>query len=104
MSHYGDSRVTKPASHIEMNLLKVKGGNTDDNNEITLSAVLDIKGLRDFQKQPINDKFKKTPPDYCAEMVKDRERKRFLFDPKNKLEDFLTNLTVSCLEYLPEWK
>lgn len=104
VSHYGDSRVTKPASHIEMNLLKVKGGNTDDNNEITLSAVLDIKGLRDFQKQPINDKFKKTPPDYSVDLVKARERKRFLFDPKNKFEDFLTDLTVACMEYMPVWK
>ena len=70
----------------------------------TLSAVLDIKGLREFQKQPVNDKFKKTPPDYSANMVKDRERKRFLFDPKNKFEDFLTDLTVACMEYMPVWK
>lgn len=104
VSHYGDSRVTKPASHVEMNLMKVKGGNTDDNNEITLSAVLDIKGLREFQKQPVNDKFKKTPPDYSVDLVKARERKRFLFDPKNKFEDFLTDLTVACMEYMPVWK
>ncbi|MCR5037676.1 MAG: hypothetical protein K6A73_10230 [Bacteroidales bacterium] len=103
VSHYGDSRVTKPASHVEMNLMKVKGGNTDDNNEITLSAVLDIKGLREFQKQPVNDKFKKTPPGYSADLVKARERKRFLFDPKNKLEGFLTDLTVACMEYMPVW-
>jgi len=100
VSHYGDSRVTKPASHVEMNLMKVKGGNTDDNNEITLSAELDIKGLREFQKQPVNDNFKKTPPDYSADLVEARERKRFLFDPKNKLEDFLTDLTVDCMEYM----
>lgn len=101
VSHYGDSRVTKPASHIEMNLMKVKGGNTDDNNEITLSAVLDIKGLREFQKQPVNDKFKKTPPDYSADMVEAREKKRFLFDPKNKLDGFLSSLNVACMEYMP---
>lgn len=104
VSHFGDSRVTMPASHIKMNLLKIKGGNTTENNEVTLSAELDIKGLRKSQKQPENDDFKKTPPGYNSNMVIDRERKRFLFDPKNKLDVFLTDLTVACLRYMPEWK
>ena len=104
VSHFGDSRVTMPASHIKMNLLKIKGGNTTENNEVTLSAELDIKGLRKSQKQPKNDDFKKTPPGYNSNMVIDRERKRFLFDPKNKLDVFLTDLTVACLRYMPEWK
>lgn len=118
VSHYGDSRVTKPAGHVEMNMMKVKGGNTDDNNEITLSAVLDIEGLRKFQKLSIKNQkqfikdqkdkgvegiFKLTPPGYNSKMVKDRERKRFLFDPKNTLDSFLTDLNVACHEYMPEW-
>ena len=118
VSHFGDSRVTKPASHVEMNIMKVKGGNTDDNNEITLSSVLDIDGLRQFQKLSIKDQqsliekqkekkeksiFKLTPPGYNASMVTNRERKRFLYDPKGKLASFLTDLTVACHEYMPVW-
>lgn len=106
VSHYGDSRVTKPSKHVEMNIMKVKGGNTDDNNEIVLSAELDIKGLRQFQRLPVKDQntdvFKKTPPRYVASMAEERTRKRFLYDPKNHIESFLSSLNLACMEYMPE--
>lgn len=101
VSHYGDSRVTKPSSHVDMNIMKVKGGNTDDNNEVTLSAELDIVGLRKFQKHLVDDGFKKTPPGYNEEMVKERESKRFLYDPKNRLDKFKSELAQACMEYTP---
>ena len=104
VSHYGDSRVTMPDSHVKMNIMKVTGGNTSENKEMTLSAELDIIKLRRFQKHLVNDGFKKTPPGYSEDMVGDRESKRFLFDPKNWLEEFFTNLEVSCREYMPVWK
>lgn len=104
VSHYGDSRVSKPSKHDEMNVMKVKGGNTDDNNEIVLSAELDIRGLRNFQRMAVKDPkvgFKKTPPRYTAAMASDRDRKRFLYVPKNKVQDFLSDLNLACLEYIP---
>lgn len=112
VSHYGDSRVTRPASHVAMNMMKVKGGNTEDNNEITLSAVLEIDGLRKFQQLDIKDQkdlidnkntlFKMTPPGYKSEMAKQRERKRFLYEPTGWLESVITDLAVACMEYMPE--
>lgn len=105
VSHYGDSRVTKPSKHVEMNVMKVKGGNTDDNNEIVLSAELDIRGLRKFQRLAVKDQidgFKKTPPRYTAAMTGDRDRKRFLYDPKNRVLGFLSDLNLACMEYIPE--
>ena len=111
VSHYGDSRVTMPASHVKMNIMKVKGGNTDDNNEIVLSAELDIEGLREFQKLSIEDQrklgkdaaFKLTPPGYNANMVTARENRRFIYDPKNSMEGMIAQLTVAWMSYMPEW-
>jgi hypothetical protein len=40
-SIYGDSRVSQPTKSDEMNIMKVKGGNTNDNNIIVLSAEID---------------------------------------------------------------
>lgn len=114
VSHYGDSRVTKPASHVTMNMMKVKGGNTDDNNEIVLSAELDIEGLRQFQQLSLQDQataenekrfgFKRTPPGYTAMMAKEREAKRFLYPSHGWIEELLSDLSRACLEYQPVWK
>ena len=84
VSHYGDSRVTMPGTHMKMNLLKVKGGNTIDNKAVVLSATLDINGLRTFQKKSLDDQnadgsFKKTPPDYDKGKVDVRARNRFIY-------------------------
>ena len=76
VSHYGDSRVTQPTKHDTMNLLKVKGGNTEDNKAVVLSATLDVKGLRKFQQKNLkqqnnkDEKFKITPPDYKKDLKK----------------------------------
>lgn len=111
VSHYGDSRVTKPDSHVKMNLMKVKGGNTDDNNEIVLSTVLDIEGLKHFQQLSVYDQntednkklFKCTPPGYIPQMTKDRDGKRFLYASRDWIEQVLSNLSEACLEYQPVW-
>ena len=112
VSHYGDSRVTKPDSHVRMNLMKVKGGNTDDNNEIVLSTVLDIDGLRQFQQLPVSDqnskenkeRFKSTPPGYTPLMAKDRDGKRFLYPSRGWADQIVSDLSRACMEYQPVWK
>ena len=107
VSHYGDSRVTKPDSHVTMNLLKVKGGNTEDNKVVVLSATLDVEGLRNFQKLPETKQeenkkvFKKTPPDYDRNMVEKRERidERFLFPYKEEKDRNLEKLAEKNMKY-----
>ena len=80
VSHYGDSRVTQPSKHEDMNILKVKGGNTDENKAIVLSAKLNIKSLREFQKLPLDKQqkiktFKCTPPCYPKDEVNNRKNR-----------------------------
>lgn len=112
VSHFGDSRVTKPDSHVKMNMMKVKGGNTDDNNEVVLSTVLDIDGLRKFQQLSISDQnsdedkepFKSTPPGYTPQMAKDRDGKRFIYNSKGRMDQILADLSQVCMEYQPVWK
>ena len=104
VSHYGDSRVTKPDSHMTMNMLKVKGGNTIDNKAVVLSAILDVNGLRDFQKMNIEEqdaskKFKKTPPDYDKTNVDQRERERFLFPYKDWNHACVANIVEVGMKY-----
>ena len=105
VSHYGDSRVTKPDSHITMNMLKVKGGNTDDNKAFILSATLDVDKLRAFQKMTMeeqdanNKKFKKTPPDYDKTKVVQRERERFLFPYKDWNAECVANIVEVGMKY-----
>lgn len=99
VSHYGDSRVTKPASHIVMNMLKVKGGNTVDNKAVVLSAELDVDGLRAFQQlnddqQEADKSFKQTPPNYDKAMVKSRMKERFLY----KYEDWNDAVVANIIE------
>lgn len=104
VSHYGDSRVTKPDSLVTMNMLKVKGGNTIDNKAVVLSAILDVDGLRDFQKmameeQDIDKRFKKTPPDYDKTKVYQRERERFLFHYKDWNDACVANIVEVGMKY-----
>lgn len=107
VSHYGDSRVTKPGSHMMMNIMKDKGGNTIDNKAVVLSATLDVDGLRAFQKltlsqqkeQEKNTGYKKTPPDYDKAMVKKRETQRFLFPNEKHYDQFLQNLVEIGMKY-----
>lgn len=87
-SKYGDSRVTQPTSSTFINIMKVKGGNTDDNKAIVLSAQLEIKKLREFQQMPLEkqrnaESFKFTPPDFNKSYVNQRQ-KRFFFDKKQR--------------------
>ena len=103
VSHYGDSCVTKPDSHVTMNMLKVKGGNTIDNKAVVLSSTLDVEGLRGFQKKDMGEqekskKFKKTPPDYIASNV-DKRKDQFMFEYKDKTDGFLADLAKNIMEY-----
>ena len=86
-----------------MNMLKVKGGNTDDNKAVVLSAELDVEGLRDFQmmsmeEQEKSKKFKKTPPDYIASNV-DKRKDQFMFKYKDTTDGFLADLAKNIMEY-----
>ena len=83
VSHFGDSRVTQPTKHDNMNVMKVKGGNTQDNKSIVLSTDLEIQKLREFQlmtmaQQKIDGSFKPTPPDYDKKEVKKRMNNKFV--------------------------
>ncbi len=115
VSHYGDSRVTQPSSHDRMNLLKVKGGNTDDNRAVVFSAKLKVKALRDFQtlddkeqKTIIDDKdyerikYKQTPPDYDRKLLYTRKSSRFLMKAEDVTEDFFSKLYTEMLQYTPK--
>ena len=93
VSSYGDSRVTQPSKHMIMNILKVKGGNTDENGAVVLSAKLNIKALREFQKlqtkeQREKETFKCTPPGYPKEEVDNRKNRIVLSSNTNDLFDF----------------
>jgi len=104
VSHYGDSRVTKPARQCEMNMLRVKGGNTDSNKSVVLTCEIDIKGLRDFQvkdysAQAVDKSFKPTPPSFSVHDVKDRNTKRFVMPYDSNLEEMLAQLSEIFLKY-----
>lgn len=62
-SQYGDSRVIVPGSTDVMNPVRIKGGE----NQTYLVSTLDLKGLRDHQRQGFglqkeSKQFKATPP------------------------------------------
>jgi hypothetical protein len=62
-SDYGDSRITQPKKTEEMNIIQLKGGE----NPVLLTALLDIKTLREFQSSTVDYQlhkktFKPTPP------------------------------------------
>lgn len=104
VSHLGDSRVTRPSHHYDMNLLKVTGGNTSKNKCVVLTCEIDIKGIRQFQKKDISDQkaddtYKFTPPSYSKEIVRDREQKRFVMPFESKWEEMMAELTELFLKY-----
>ena len=65
-SHLGDSLILQPKKTEEMTLLRVLGGD----NDVVLTAELDIEKLRDFQLTQINatagsnSEFKPLPPGF----------------------------------------
>lgn len=73
-SNLGDSRVIKPASTNNKNILQVSGGM----NDTVLIGEVDIKNLRDFQIKDHNlqmkdNRFKAVPPEYKHNNVKIRD-------------------------------
>lgn len=106
-SKYGDSRVTQPTKSVEMNIMKVKGGNTEHNNVIVLSAEIDINKLREFQKKSLTEQrkcetFKCTPPDFEKSNIDKRQRRFILtsediFD-KDFLDDFIANMYLNRMK------
>lgn len=104
VSHYGDSRVTQPTEHLIMNVMKVKGGNTNENKAIVLSAELEIDKLRRFQLltevgQKNDGAFKQTPPDYDKKEVKKRMNSKFLFEYESDVDNFLAKLSEMIMQY-----
>lgn len=110
VSHFGDSRVTAPMKHDRMNLLKVKGGNTDKNKAIVLTAKLDIDDIRRFQAMTLpqqqvemkrggNDAWKMTPPDYSKEDLESRTNRSFVYPFEDPIDGFIADLNRMILEY-----
>ena len=105
-SKYGDSRVTQPTKSVEMNILKVKGGNTEHNNVIVLSAEIEIKKLREFQKKSLKEQreckdYKCTPPDFEKANI-DKRRRRFILETDTEdifdvdfWDDFIANMYLN---------
>ena len=105
-SKYGDSRVTQPTKSVEMNILKVKGGNTEHNNVIVLSAEIEIKKLREFQKKSLKEQreckdYKCTPPDFEKANI-DKRRRRFILETDTEdifdvdfWDDFIANMYLT---------
>lgn len=110
ISRYGDSRVTQPSSRVTMNIMRVKGGNTDDNKAVVLSSQLDIKALRNFQKWSLGEQlkteprtFKITPPDFDKSKVDDRIKRFLLAKETNPvdpdfLDDFIANMYLNRMK------
>ena len=74
-SDYGDSRLSMPKRSVEMTPVKIKGGN----NDTIITFTVDIKSLRDFQRQATlfqnKEDFKNTPPGFDHDFVSQREPK-----------------------------
>lgn len=102
VSHFGDTRVTAPMKHDRMNLLKIKGGNTQANPIVVLSTDIDIASLRNFQLLADKDQekgiYKPLPPSFDRDIVRKREC-RFIFESKDFVEDFLSKLGLDLLGY-----
>lgn len=80
VSRYGDSRVSYPAKHDRMNLLKVTGGNTKEYDVTVLSCTLEYGKLRTFQREfkwevglGKNEIIKPLPPGYRQDLLNYRE-------------------------------
>mgnify|MGYP003289334550 CR=1 FL=1 len=99
-SHLGDSRITQPTSHVYMNIMKVKGGNTKDNRVVVLSGTLNILGLRTFQQfnktqqkeylvnHKGKDGFKQLPPGYDPFIASGRDSNYFMLRTGDYEDDF----------------
>lgn len=79
-SQYGDSRISRPAKSILMDILRLKGGK----NDTILVGKLDINNLREFQRKlhitTKNHPFlKPLPPNYSIEDVMVRIENRCYF-------------------------
>lgn len=100
VSHLGDSRITQPTSHVYMNIMKVKGGNTKDNRVVVLSGTLDVSGLRTFQQfnktqrneylanHKGKEGFKQMPPGYDSFIASGRGSKYFVMRKGDFEDDF----------------
>ena len=116
VSHYGDTRVTQPTSSVTMNILRVKGGNTETNPAVILTTRISHKKLRAFQSQDeltqydlIKDKkteFKQTPPEFDHNMPSKRSERFVLvsedadiFNPSWR--PLLIHIIQTSMEYLP---
>ena len=108
VSHYGDARVSQPTSHVTMNMLRVKGGNTADNKVVVLTAEINIKDLRDFQElteEVQGDKkhfpypYKQTPPDFDKTKLQARHIGRFIYPYSNDIEEFMAQFVRDSIEY-----
>ena len=71
-SDFGDSRITAPSKTETKDILRLKGGE----NSVVLLGKIDIKKLRDFQKNRVSGQdttiFKNTPPDFDHSIVESR--------------------------------
>ena len=74
-SDYGDSRLSMPKRSVEMTPVKIKGGD----NDTIITFTVDIKSLRDFQRQSTlfqnKEDFKNTPPGFDHDFVSQRDSK-----------------------------
>ena len=72
-SDYGDSRLSIPQRHDDMSPVKIKGGD----NDAIITFDVDIKKLRDFQRQNFifqnTKEFKYTPPGFESKNVDERK-------------------------------
>lgn len=77
VADYGDTRVTQPTKQETMNIMRVKGGVTEENDVLVLTCKLDIKALRESQKteHTSSDKFKPLPPEFDIEKKQNSESK-----------------------------
>lgn len=110
ISKFGDSRVTQPTSSVTMNMMRVKGGNTEDNKAVVLSTEISIEDFRTFQKKSMAEQrdmkpktFKIVPPGFDRSEV-DQRKSRFskkeisLFDSdfdKEMWDGFITNMYLN---------
>lgn len=75
-SQYGDSRITAPRKSIEMNAVRVSGGE----NTALLKATIDIKTLNDCRAKRVigdrDDAYKPAPAGFDHDKVRDHLRNR----------------------------
>lgn len=80
-SEWGDSRITAPSSHVDRDIIRVKGGT----NATILVEEIDIKKLREFEMMEYNGQAKDkslkfTPPNFNREKTLKRILDQPMFD------------------------